>query len=98
MVEQRVGEPGIAQAGANSRATHGAPITASKSLANGLFQAEFGLGWRRGRRAGGWRLAADPSLRLRVLVANGKLDGAVRGVHGSDLEHPAKYVLPGGCS
>ncbi len=41
------------------------------------------------------KLAADPALRLRILVSNGNLDEAVRGVHGSDLEHPAQYVLPG---
>jgi PucR family transcriptional regulator, purine catabolism regulatory protein len=40
-------------------------------------------------------LAADPALRLRVLVENGHLDELVRGVHVSDLEHPARYVLPG---
>jgi purine catabolism regulator len=41
------------------------------------------------------QIAADPSLRLRVLVQNGSLTQPVRGVHVSDLEHPARYVLPG---
>jgi PucR family transcriptional regulator, purine catabolism regulatory protein len=41
------------------------------------------------------QLAGDPSLRLRVLVDGGNLDRLVRGVHVSDLEHPAQYVLPG---
>jgi hypothetical protein len=41
------------------------------------------------------QIAADPSLRLRVLVQNGNLAQPVRGVHVSDLEHPAQYVLPG---
>jgi PucR family transcriptional regulator, purine catabolism regulatory protein len=41
------------------------------------------------------QLAADISLRLRVLVDDGHLDRLVRGVHVSDLEHPAQYVLPG---
>jgi PucR family transcriptional regulator, purine catabolism regulatory protein len=41
------------------------------------------------------QLAADPSLRLRVLVGGRNLDSLVRGIHISDLEHPARYVLPG---
>jgi PucR C-terminal helix-turn-helix domain/Purine catabolism regulatory protein-like family/GGDEF-like domain len=41
------------------------------------------------------QIAADPSLRLRVLVQDGSLAQTVRGVHVSDLEHPAQYVLPG---
>src|SRR5436305_13771726 len=41
------------------------------------------------------QIAADPSLRLRVLVRDGNLVQPVRGVHVSDLEHPAQYVLPG---
>ncbi len=41
------------------------------------------------------KLAADQSLGLRLLVETGQLDEALRGVHGSDLEHPAQYVLPG---
>ena len=41
------------------------------------------------------KLAANPSLRLRVLGPSDKLEGLVRGVHVSDLEHPARYVLPG---
>ena len=41
------------------------------------------------------QLAADSSLRLRVLVDDGHLDRLVRGVHVTDLEHPAQYVLPG---
>jgi PucR family transcriptional regulator, purine catabolism regulatory protein len=41
------------------------------------------------------QIASDPSLRLRVLVQNGNLAEQVRGVHVSDLEHPAQYVLPG---
>ena len=40
-------------------------------------------------------LTSDPALRLRVLVDAGSLDRLVRGVHVSDLEHPARYVLPG---
>ena len=41
------------------------------------------------------QLAAEPSLRLRVLVDGGGSEQFVRGVHTSDLEHPARYVLPG---
>jgi len=41
------------------------------------------------------QIAAEPSLRLRVLVQDGNLAQPVRGVHVSDLEHPAQYVLPG---
>lgn len=41
------------------------------------------------------KLAADQSLGLRLLVETCQLDEALRGVHGSDLEHPAQYVLPG---
>jgi PucR family transcriptional regulator, purine catabolism regulatory protein len=41
------------------------------------------------------QVAAEPALRLRVLVDPGSLDGLVRGAHISDLERPGRYVLPG---
>lgn len=41
------------------------------------------------------QLAANPALRLRLLVDHGNPDRRVRGIHPSDLEHPARYVLPG---
>jgi sugar diacid utilization regulator len=40
-------------------------------------------------------LAADASLRLRVLVDAGNHDRLLRGVHVSDLDHPAQYAFPG---
>ncbi len=40
-------------------------------------------------------LAADSSLRLRVLVDAGNDDRLLRGVHVSDLDHPAQYAFPG---
>jgi purine catabolism regulator len=40
-------------------------------------------------------LAADSSLRLRVLVDGGNHDRLLRGVHVSDLDHPAQYAFPG---
>ena len=40
-------------------------------------------------------LAADSSLRLRVLVDVGNHDRLLRGVHVSDLDHPAQYAFPG---
>jgi len=40
-------------------------------------------------------IAADSSLRLRVLVDAGNHDRLLRGVHVSDLDHPAQYAFPG---
>jgi sugar diacid utilization regulator len=40
-------------------------------------------------------LADDASLRLRVLVDAGNHDRLLRGVHVSDLDHPAQYAFPG---
>jgi sugar diacid utilization regulator len=40
-------------------------------------------------------LAADASLRLRVLVDVSNHDRLLRGVHVSDLGHPAQYAFPG---
>ena len=40
-------------------------------------------------------LAADASLRLRVLVDAGNHERLLRGVHVSDLDHPAQYAFPG---
>jgi PucR family transcriptional regulator, purine catabolism regulatory protein len=40
-------------------------------------------------------LAADSSLRLRVLVDASNHDRLLRGVHVSDLDHPAQYAFPG---
>jgi purine catabolism regulator len=40
-------------------------------------------------------LAADSSLRLRVLVDAGSHERLLRGVHISDLDHPAQYAFPG---
>jgi Purine catabolism regulatory protein-like family len=41
------------------------------------------------------QLAANPVLRLRLLLDDGNPERRVRGIHTSDLEHPARYVLPG---
>ena len=40
-------------------------------------------------------IAADSSLRLRVLVDAGNHDRLLRGFHVSDLDHPAQYAFPG---
>jgi purine catabolism regulator len=41
------------------------------------------------------QLASNPALRLRLLLDDGNPEQRVRGIHTSDLEHPARYVLPG---
>ena len=40
-------------------------------------------------------LVAEPHLRIRVLEGDAQLDGAIEGVHTTDLPHPRRYLLQG---
>src|SRR4051794_29121087 len=40
-------------------------------------------------------LAEDPALGLRLLAGAGAADRTIEGAHTSDLDHPARYLLPG---
>src|SRR3954454_9731231 len=41
------------------------------------------------------KLADDPALGLRLLAGAGAADRTIEGAHTSDLDHPARYLLPG---
>src|SRR4051794_41967845 len=40
-------------------------------------------------------LAEDPALGLRLLAGAAAADRTIEGAHTSDLDHPARYLLPG---